>query len=330
MAAPGLKFGLLLHTRHLIRGENGPAALEEFWETALRAEEEGFDHLWVGDSPRLSLLDRGHADCLTIMAALAAKTREVRIGTVPLIAALRNPVLLAHALATLDVISCGRILFGVSVAPQYKYAEYEFEACGVPFRERAGRLNESIEVMRRLWTEPAFSFAGRYYRFEEIGIQPRPVQRPIPIWIAAGDNENALRRVARLGDGWFTVARTLEEFVSRRRKIDLFARDYGREGKKIPAALFATFHLHPDARKAEEEGWSLAERYFHQPRSMLHHLSPFFGSPEACARRLQSYVDAGLTSVVARLISPDVAGQTRLLLNEVKPRLRQTAVGSKQ
>src|SRR5439155_21831762 len=94
--------------------------------------------------PRLSLFGRAHADCLTIMAALSAKTRRVRIGTVPLIAALRNPVLLAHALATLDVISGGRVMVGVSVAPQYKYAEREFEACGVLFHHRAGRLNESV------------------------------------------------------------------------------------------------------------------------------------------------------------------------------------------
>lgn len=322
MAAPAVEFGLLLHTRHLIRGDRGAAALEEFWDSARRAEAAGFDHLWLGDSPRLSLLDRAHADCLTIMAALAARTSKVRIGTVPLIAALRNPVLLAHSLATLDVISSGRLLFGVSVAPQYKYAGHEFEACGVPFTQRAGRLEESIRVMRRLWTEESFSFKGRYYRFPEIGIQPQPIQRPIPIWIAAGDNENALKRVARLGDGWFTVAHTLEEFVARRKKIDLFARESGREMRDIPSALFATFHLHPDSRKAEEEGWSLAESYYRQPRSALRHLSPFFGSPAECARRLQSYMDAGLTSVVARLISPDVAGQIRLLLNEVKPRLR--------
>jgi probable F420-dependent oxidoreductase len=321
MALSGIEFGLLLHTRHLIRAEHEAAAVEEFWEGARQAEAAGFDHLWVGDSPRVSLMDRGHADCLTTMAALAAKTNKIKIGTVPLIAALRNPVLLGHSLATLDVLSSGRILIGVSVAPQYQYAEREFVACGVPFEQRAGRLEESIQVMRRLWREDSFAFEGRYYRFERIGIQPRPVRKSIPIWIAAGDSENALKRVARLGDGWFTVARTLEEFIARRKRIDHFAREHGREGSDIPSALFATFHLHSDVGKAEEEGWTLAQGYYRQPRSSLYHLSPFFDTPEECARKLQRYVDAGLTSVVARLISPDVAGQTRLLLNEVKPRL---------
>jgi probable F420-dependent oxidoreductase len=317
-----VEIGLLLHTRHLIRGDRGAAGVEEFWQTAQDAEAAGFDHLWVGDSPRISLLDRAHADCLAIMAALAAKTKKIKIGAVPLIAALRNPVLLAHSLATLDVISSGRILFGVGVAPQYKHAEREFEACGVPFSERAGRLDESIRIMRRLWTEETFFFAGKYHHFQEIGIQPKPVQQSIPIWIAAGDNENALKRVARLGDGWFTVAPTTAIYAARRKKIDAFARESGRELKNFPSALFTTFHLVEEARGAEEEGWSLAESYFRQPRAQLQHLSPFFCTPADCVRRLQAYVDAGLTAVVARFVAPDVAGQTRLLLNEVKPRLK--------
>jgi probable F420-dependent oxidoreductase len=321
MVSAGIEFGLLLHTRHLVRGDNGSGALEEFWDAAHLAETAGVDHLWLGDSPRLSMLDRAHADCLTVMAALAAKTEKVKIGTVPLIAALRNPVLLAHSLATLDVISGGRLQLGVSVAHQYRYAEYEFEACGVPYKQRAGRLDESIRVMRRLWAEESFSYNGRYYRFPEIGIQPKPLRRAIPVWIAAGDNENALKRVARLGDGWFTVAPTAEEFRARRSKIDHFVRGTERELPALPAALFATFHLHPDGRKAEEEGWRLAENYFRQPRAALHHLSPFFSTPRECTQRLQAYVDAGLTAVVARIVSPDVQGQLRLLLQEVKPRL---------
>ncbi len=167
----GLEFGLLLHTRHLIRGDRGASGrteLDAFWATAERAETDGYDHLWTGDSPRISQLDRAHADCLTIMAGLAARTGKIRIGAVPLIAALRNPVLLAHSLATLDVISDGRLLVGVSAAPQYKYAEREFAACGVPFAERAGRLEESIGVMRRLWTEESFSFQGKYYSWPEM------------------------------------------------------------------------------------------------------------------------------------------------------------------
>jgi probable F420-dependent oxidoreductase len=318
---PPLEFGLLLHTRHLIREGEPSSHVEALWETASFAEKIGFDHLWLGDSPRLSLLDRAHADCLTLMAALAAKTSKIKIGTVPLIMALRNPLLLAHSLATLDVISAGRTIIGVSAGHQYPYAQREFSACGVPYHERAGRLNESIQLIRRLWTEGAFAFTGKYFQFEELGVEPKPIQKPIPIWIAAGDNENALRRVARLGDGWFTVAHTAEEFAERRRKIDAFAAECGRAGKTIPSALFATFHLSSDGARAEEEGWSLAERYFRQPRAKLGHLSAFFGTPEQCAQKLHPYIGAGLTSIVARLIDPDAQAQMRLFMNDLRPRL---------
>lgn len=317
-----VEFGLLLHTRHWIRDDREPEALDEFWRAAEQAEAAGFDHLWVGDGPRIAELDRAHADCIAVMAALAARTKTIKIGTVPLIAGLRNPVLLAHSLATLDVISSGRVLLGVSAGPQYKFAEREFEGCGVPFRERAGRLDEAIQIMRRLWAEESVSYEGKYHRLNGIGIQPRPVRKMIPIWCAAGDNENALKRVARLGDGWFTVAPTPEIFAARRAKIDAFARELGRDLTNFPSILFAMFHLSDSPAGAEVEGWNLAESYYRQPRTQLKHLSPFFGTPKQCADKLQKYVAAGLTGVVARFVAPDIEVQMRLLLNEVKPQLK--------
>src|SRR5258705_7532240 len=202
MSSSQIEIGLLLHTRHLIRDGAGCSPVSELWETAACADEMGFDHLWVGDSPRLSMQDRAHADCLTVTAALAARTNKIRIGMVPLILAMRNPVLTAHSLATLDVISGGRTMIGVSAAHQYPFAQREFEACGVPYHQRAGRLNESIQLLRRLWTETLFPFEGKYYRFEKLGIEPKPIQRPISIWIAASDNDNTLGPVPGLSDGW--------------------------------------------------------------------------------------------------------------------------------
>ena len=124
-----------------------------------------------------------------------------------------------------------------------------------------------------------------------------------------------------MGDGWFTVAHTAEQFAERRRKIDAFAGECGRAGKTIPSTLFATFYLSSDGAGAEEEGWSLAERYFRQPRSKLSHLSAFFGTPEQCAQKLHPYISAGLTSIVARLIAPDAKAQMRLFMNDLRPRL---------
>jgi hypothetical protein len=126
------EFGLLLHTRSMLGDKDRPPSFDELWGDAAYAEQMNFDQIWLGDS--VCILNRARGDCLTTMAALACKTDRIKIGTAPLIAALRNPVLLAHSLATLDVISQGRLSVAVSVAGRSEYNEREFIACGVPFR----------------------------------------------------------------------------------------------------------------------------------------------------------------------------------------------------
>ena len=316
-----MEIGLLLHTRQLIRREEAGKSFAQLWEDAAQAEELGFDHIWLGDS--VTVLDKARGDCVTTMTALAARTRTIRIGTVPMLPALRNPVLLAHALATLDVISEGRIILGVSVGPVRDYIQRQFAACGVPPQEKAGRLSECIEIMRRLWSDRTINYDGRYYKLDEVGILPHPAQKAgIPIWIAADRHENAFKRVGRLGDGWITLAPTLEGFTAARRKIDQYAQAQGRAGKCPVSALYATFNIQTDAEQARAEGWQWMERFFEQPKEGLTHHFTIFCTPDECVRLLKGYVDAGLTTIIARIASEDVSGQASLLLNEIKPQLR--------
>ena len=315
-----MEIGLLLHTRQIVRQEDAAKSFEQLWTDAAQAEELGFDHIWLGDS--VTVLEKARGDCLTTMAALAARTTTIRIGAVPMLPALRNPVLLAHALATLDVISKGRITVGVSVGPVRDYIQRQFAACGVPPHEKAGRLSESIEIMRRLWSETTVNYDGRYYKLRDVGILPHPAQKPgIPIWIAADRHENGFKRVGRLGDGWVTLAPTLERFAAARRKIDQYAREHGRAGKCRPIALFAAFNIQTDGERARDEGWQWMERFFEQPKERLGHFFAIFGTPEECARLLKGYAAAGLTAIIARIASDDMSSQARLLLNEIKPQL---------
>src|SRR6266550_490973 len=248
-----MEIGLLLHTRQLIRQDDALQSFQQLWSDAMQAEELGFDHIWLGDS--VTVLDKARGDCLTTMAALAARTSQIRIGAVPMLPALRNPVLLAHALATVDVISKGRIILGVSVGPVRDYIQRQFAACGVPPQEKAGRLGECIEIMRRLWAEKTINYDGRYYKLSEVGILPQPAQKQgIPIWIAADRNENGFKRVGRLGDGWVTLAPTLERFTVARRKVDRYAQENGRAGKCPVSALYATFNIQTDGDRAKDEG----------------------------------------------------------------------------
>jgi alkanesulfonate monooxygenase SsuD/methylene tetrahydromethanopterin reductase-like flavin-dependent oxidoreductase (luciferase family) len=317
-----MDIGLLLHTRQIIRQEDAAKSFDELWADAAQAEELGFDHIWVGDS--VTVLDKARGDCLTTMSALAARTSKIKIGAVPMLPALRNPVLLAHALATVDVISKGRIILGVSVGPVRDYIQRQFAACGVPPHEKAGRLSECIEIMRRLWSERTISYEGRYYNLDDVGILPLPAQKPgIPIWIAADRNENGFKRVARLGDGWVTLAPTLERFNAARRKIDQYAGEHGRAGKCSATALYATFNIHADGDRAKHEGWKWMERFFEQPRAKLSYHFTIFGTLAECVHLLKGYAAAGLTTIIARIASDDVREQARILLNELKPQLTQ-------
>jgi alkanesulfonate monooxygenase SsuD/methylene tetrahydromethanopterin reductase-like flavin-dependent oxidoreductase (luciferase family) len=315
-----MEIGLLLHTRQLIRQEDAAKSFEQLWSDAAQSEELGFDHIWLGDS--VTVLDKARGDCLTTMAALAARTNRIRIGAVPMLPALRNPVLLAHALATLDVISKGRIILGVSVGPVRDYIQRQFTACGVPPQEKAGRLSESIEIMRRLWRETTVDYDGRFYKLNDVGILPHPAQKSgIPIWIAADANENGFKRVARLGDGWVTLAPTVERFAAARHKIDRYAFEHGRAGKCPVTALYATFNIQTDRDRAKDEGWQWMERFFDKPKEKLGYHFTIFGTPEECVRLLKGYAEAGLTTIIARIASDDVRAQARLLLSEIKPQL---------
>ena len=315
-----MQIGLLLHTRQLIRADEAARSFEHLWVDAAQAEELGFDHIWLGDS--VTVLDKARGDCLTTMAALAAHTHKIRLGIVPMLPALRNPVLLAHALATIDMISNGRIILGVSVGPVRDYIQRQFTACGVPPQEKAGRLSETIEIMRRLWSETKIDYEGRYFKLHDVGILPHPAQRTgIPIWIVADRNDTGFKRVARLGDGWVTLAPTLERFTGARAKIAAHAESYGRVDKLRESALYVTFNISQDAEKAKEQGWQWMENFFATPRAKLGHFFTIFATPDECLGLLKGYIDAGLTTIIARIASDDVRGQARMLLNEIRPAL---------
>lgn len=317
-----MEFGLLLHTRQLIRSEDAAKSFDQLWSDAAQAEEVGYDHIWLGDS--VTVLDKARGDCFTTMAALAAHTEKIRLGAVPMLAALRNPVLLAHALATIDVISKGRVITGVSVGPTRDYIQRQFAACGVPPQEKAGRLSECIEIMRRLWSEKTIAYEGRYYKLNDVGILPHPVQQGgIPIWVVADRNENGFKRVGRLGDGWVTLAPTLERFSAARGKIDQYAREHGRVDRCRTSALYVSFNIQNDGERAKTEGWRWMEKFFGQPRERLAHFFTVFGTAEECVRVLRDYAAAGLTTIIARIASDDPREQSRILLNEIKPRLAQ-------
>ncbi|MGE0387732.1 MAG: LLM class F420-dependent oxidoreductase [Gammaproteobacteria bacterium] len=188
-------------------------------ETAARvaraAEAAGIESLWTGEhvvlpDPQVppSPAPPGHPmlDPSASLAFLAAHTRRVRLGTGIIILPQRNPVELAKELASVDVLSDGRLIFGLGAG----YLRPEFEAMGSRFEDRGARTDEYIDVLRALWTQPKPAFAGRTVKFSGVDAHPRPVQQPHPPIVVGGMSPSALSRALLRGNGWYGFARDVE------------------------------------------------------------------------------------------------------------------------
>jgi probable F420-dependent oxidoreductase len=165
---------------------------------------------------------------LVLFGHLAAVTKKLELAFGIVILPQRQTVLVAKQVATLDVLSGGRVRFGAGIG----WNHVEYEALGMSWRDRAKRIEEQIEVLRLLWTKELVDFSGRWHRIDRAGIKPLPVQRPIPIWMGA-DEEVAVKRVARLADGWFSHLAPNDEG---RAALDRF-RGYVRDAGRDPASV---------------------------------------------------------------------------------------------
>jgi probable F420-dependent oxidoreductase len=197
------------------------------------AERLGYDSLWAGEhvvvpSPRVDPSpmepDEPILDPLVALAHLAAHTERVRLGTGVIVLPQRNPLVLAKQVASLDVLSGGRLILGLGVA----YLEPEMRAIGVPMEGRGARADEYLAAMRALWDEDAPAYEGRHVRFEGVDAHPRPVQRPLPV-VVGGHTRAAHRRAARSADGWYGFMVGLRALAEQRELMRAAIEDTGRE-----------------------------------------------------------------------------------------------------
>jgi probable F420-dependent oxidoreductase len=174
--------------------DTNPAAIVD---RAVRAEELGFASYFVGHhrfTPGFGQTQHP----LIMLSAIAARTQRIRLGTSIYLLPLSHPLDVAEEVASLDALSGGRVIFG----PGLGYRAYEFEALGLPYHCRGRLMSECLEIVRGLWEHETFSYHGEFYSFSDVTLSPRPVQQPrIPIWVGA-NSDAAMRRAARLGDGW--------------------------------------------------------------------------------------------------------------------------------
>ena len=215
----------------------------KFWTAgASAADEAGFESVWlpehlvfpmkISGSPHT-----GHAeppvqpstpafDALLSLAAIAATTKDIRLGTNVYNIGLRHPFVTARAITTLDILSGGRVEFGIGSS----WLEEEWDATGLDFSTRGRRVDEAIDICRKLWSDEVIEFHGEFFDFDPVMFNPKPVQQPGPVLLIGGDGAAAKRRAALVGDAWLPMNHSLEQLPAALREVNDARAAAGRAG----------------------------------------------------------------------------------------------------
>ena len=257
-------------------------------DIAVEAEQLGFHSVWVNHHvlhvgyilDRLD--DRPYYDALTVLTYVAALTRDIRLGTSVLVLPYLNPISLAKTLATLDILCAGRLTLGVGVG----MLRPESDALGSDFSRRGAYADESIEVMKELWTQETPSFDGSFYTFSGVKFFPKPLQKPHPpIWVG-GSSRAALRRAARLGDGWHPTGPSPEELAGHARYLEAQVEAAGRNMSEITLSVRVELEI------------------MDSPQTGRH--GPMTGTPEQLVSAIEAYAEVGVSEIVLSVSTADV------------------------
>jgi probable F420-dependent oxidoreductase len=279
-------------------------------EMARKAEEVGFHSMWVNDRVTYDNLEP-----LTVLAAASAVTGKIKLGTSILLAALRHPVLLAKAAASVDFLSRGRLILGLGVGGSAS----EFDAVGVPFKSRGVRIDEQIHIMKRLWQGEIVNHDGRYFRLANLSTGPKATQNPsVPVWLG-GSADAALKRVGRIADGFICGTGSLKRFEGVWEKVSTYALKAGRNPSSIEKAGISYVAIDHNKSRAVAACEAYLKRYYGKVTIDLEDHT-VFGPPGECVEKIGRLFNKGLGTVILRVVKPDLA-QLDLLGAEVLPQL---------
>jgi alkanesulfonate monooxygenase len=310
-----IQFGLAI--RNFVGPEETPD-VDQILSYAERAEALGFESLWAWDhvllgvKPAFPILE-----ALSTLSAIASRTSRIKLGTGVLVLPLRNPVVAAKVLTSLDQISRGRLIVGVAAG---WYAR-EFDAVGVPFERRGRIFEQHLELLLRLWTEESVTVRADGLNLREAVLVPKPYQKPHPPVLIGGYVDAVLRRVARMADGWLTYFYTPEGFTKSWAKIQAYAREYGRDPNTLTGTNQLAIYVGPSQAEADlpmrqwlTTEWDVAA----WSDSTIEHA--IRGTAEECAAQLRPHLLAGVHRItfIPYRYEPQ---QLELIAHEVIPRL---------
>ncbi|HEV7996368.1 MAG TPA: LLM class flavin-dependent oxidoreductase [Stellaceae bacterium] len=288
-------------------------SISGYWRWVDLCEAGGVDSLWQTDRmiSREPILE-----CMSVMAALAGRTRRLKFGVNVLSLAFRDPVLLAKQCATIDVLSEGRLLpaFGIGspLAPEWR-------ALNLDTKTRGRKTDEGLEIIRRLWVEDSVDFEGVHYRLSGASISPKPVQGDLPMWIG-GSTPAAVRRTARFGTGWQAGGETPDDIGAAVAAIRAAALAEGRpiDDDHYGAGIAFRFGRADDPA-LERLFEAYRKRTGRDPQQYF-----AIGDAPAIVERIAGYVEAGISKFILRPAArgdADLLTQTRRLIEEVLPRV---------
>lgn len=315
------KIGLLLPTRGVLLREERPPNVDIILRQAQRAEELGFDSVWVGDS----LTSKPRLDPLTTLAAVAMRTEKVELGTSVLLGALYQPVVLARSAATVDLLSKGRLTLALGVGGAFTPEQKrDWAHASVSRTTRAARLEEVIEVMQLLWSNEVVNFQGRFFSLEETTLEPRPF-RPhgIPIWLACHHrtgNDVQEQRVIRFADGFIAITDQPQEYLDLTERLRQKSEEKGRDFESMARAFYMTVNLNnnPDAAREESDRFI---RAYYGVNFWEESWGPF-GRPDTVTKKIQEYFDSGAQHLIVRFASYNQEQQLETFGREVLPYIR--------
>jgi len=284
-----------------------------FWQWVDLCDSGGVDSIWQSD--RIIGAD-DNLECMSVMAALAGRTRKVKFGMNVASLGLRDPVIMAKACATIDVLSEGRLLpaFGVGSAVSKDYV-----ATGTPTRGRGERAAEGLEILTRLWTEDKVTYAGKHYQLTEATIAPKPVQKPMTLWVG-GSAQQAIERTARWGTGWQAGIESADDVRPVIAAIKTRAEELGRP--MDPDHFGAGFGFRFGS--ADEP---IVARYNQQLTARLGKAATGFtavGDAAEMMRLAREFLDAGVRKFILRPIASgtaDMLNQTKLMIEHLVPEI---------
>ena len=312
------KIGILLPTRGiLLRGEQ-PSSADRVFRMAQKVEEAGLDSVWVGDS----LVAKPRLEPLSTLGALAAHTSRVRLGTAVLLPALRHPVLMAQTMATVDLISGGRLIIGAGVGGAFNAEQKgEWAAAGVDPARRARRFEEIVEIAKGLGSGKPHSHDGRHFSLDSVTMLPAATQGDGIPWLLATHHrarqQAQIDRAARVGDGIIAISDTPAEFAEVIAQVDAKAEEFGRNTSNRENVFYLTANLEEDeaAAKADAEDWLM--RYY--GADIWGTRWGPFGGVQKVADRMAEYAEAGAETLVVRLASFDPERQLDVFLDRIVP-----------